>query len=391
MQVFNAFLKVLKKRSLSAMIYIAVFLGIAIPMASSSNATEAMKLTSLDICVFDEDGTDASRELISLLAENNKIVTLENDRDVMTDALYYEWIDYALIIDKGYAEKLAAGETNDLFRSYHMHDSYSVVYVTNLLSEYTSTVKAFMTSGNSFSDALSKTADALSTDTEVTMKSFSSGGGLKDIVGFYYRYLPYILVSVILGTLCPVIVTMNSRDLRFRTSCSSIRSASYTMQLFLGSAIFVFAVLALFTVVGIVLNGGINGDMLLAVANSIIFSLVVTALTVFVSGFEIGPNIQALITQIASLGMSFLCGVFVPQSMLGGGVLAAARFLPMYWYTVLNDMLMGDTRFDAGKAALCLAVEAAFAVMLVVLTVLVRRQSSGKNAPRQKKAEPAAA
>jgi ABC-2 type transport system permease protein len=48
-----------------------------------------------------------------------------------------------------------------------------------------------------------------------------------------------------------------------------------------------------------------------------------------------------MIANIIGLGMSFLCGVFVPQNMLSPGLLSFAKFLPAYWYTRVNDMLGG--------------------------------------------------
>ncbi len=37
--------------------------------------------------------------------------------------------------------------------------------------------------------------------------------------------------------------------------------------------------------------------------------------------------------------MSFLCGVFVPQSVMSESVLAVGRFLPAYWYIRANDAI----------------------------------------------------
>ena len=45
--------------------------------------------------------------------------------------------------------------------------------------------------------------------------------------------------------------------------------------------------------------------------------------------------------------MSFLCGIFVPQNLLSDGVLAVGKFLPAYWYIVINDMLaLSEQTFD---------------------------------------------
>ncbi len=45
------------------------------------------------------------------------------------------------------------------------------------------------------------------------------------------------------------------------------------------------------------------------------------------------------IVNVISLGMSFLCGVFIPLEYMSGSVRKAAMFLPVYWYEKANDLL----------------------------------------------------
>ena len=92
-----------------------------------------------------------------------------------------------------------------------------------------------------------------------------------------------------------------------------------------------------------------------------------------IADFAPSANIINIIAQIVSLGMCFLCGVFVGQEMLGDGVLTAARFLPAYWYIRVNRMLEGNEVYDAQLAVKALLIEAGFAAVLAIVTVLVRR------------------
>ena len=80
-----------------------------------------------------------------------------------------------------------------------------------------------------------------------------------------------------------------------------------------------------------------------------------------------------LVTQIVGLGSSFLCGVFVPQSMLGSGVLAAAKFLPAYWYVKAVEMLGGSEKFDGSRLAMYLLIELGFAAALMLIALVVNR------------------
>ena len=376
MQVFNTFIKIIKSKMPVAMIYIGVFLGIAIPMAMSGTAADMFSQTRIKVCIFDEDNTAESRSLTDFIAQRQDIVSLENDRDAIIDALYYEHADYVLIINKGYAEGLASGDTENIFGSYHMHYSYSAVFMGQFLNEYVSSVRAYLAGGEEISSAIKNTEKALSQETEVNIASFDIAGNEDYPVRFsyYFRYMPYVLISVLINALCPALLAVSRKDIRFRTNCSCLKPTSYTLQIFAGSGIFVVAVWMIFVIAGIFMYGGLyQGMAWLAVLNSFIFALVSASIAIFISSLSPNQNVISLLTQVIGLGMSFLCGIFVDMSLLGDGVLAAARFLPAYWYIKANNMLAGIDAFDCAKLAEFLAIEAAFAVVLAILTVIVRR------------------
>ncbi|MBP5268944.1 MAG: ABC transporter permease, partial [Ruminococcus sp.] len=78
-----------------------------------------------------------------------------------------------------------------------------------------------------------------------------------------------------------------------------------------------------------------------------------------------------LASNVISLVMSFRCGVFVPQTMLGDTVISIGKFLPAFWYIKVSDMLTGAQIFNASKAAQYLLIEAGFAVALGIIATLL--------------------
>ena len=376
MQVFKAMLRIIRKRLPSAMIYIVVFVVISILVTNASTKDNKFEVTKLDICVFDEDDTPESRALTDFIGKTNDIAEIENNRDVIIDSLYYKRVNYALIINKGYAEKLAAGETADLFGSYHLDESYSVVYMGQFLDEYITSVTAYLTMGKPIDEAISCTEETLSQHTDVDMLRVDKGGNSHYSVDFagYFQYMPYILIAAIFTVICQVLVTMNKKDIRYRTNCSCMDSSKYTFQLIIGSGLFVIAVWFMLVIIGAVLNGEMYmGRAWYAVINSFIFSVVVTAMAVFVSSFEPKENVLNIITQVLSIGMSFLCGIFIPMEVLSDGVLSAARFLPAYWYVRANNMIADITPFSFNEVVQCYLIQLGFAVALILLTLLVRK------------------
>lgn len=365
----------LKKKSFTALMFIVVFMFISVSMAKSESPDTKFEDMTLTLAVFDEDGTEESRALTEYLGSKHKIKTMGYNKDKLTDMLFYQVVDYAFTIDKGYAEKLTNGETEGLFTNMYLGRTYADVYMDSTLSEYTNTVQAYMISGCTAQEALSKADDVLSQETPVTKISFGSEN--KDYsrnFSEYFRFMPYILISVMLSALSPVLMAMNRKDIRFRTNCSCISTMSYTVQLFVSSAVFVIVIWAIFMIAGMFMYGGIySGRAWIAVFNSLIFSLASAAIAVLVSTLMASENMVSLIVQVLGLGMSFISGVFVLQSLLSESVLAAARFFPAYWYIKVNDMLAGRQVYDGGEVAVCLAIEGGFALVIGIVAMLITK------------------
>ena len=376
MQVFKTFLKVLRKHMFSAVIYVVLFLAVGVAMTVMDDTKKNFEQTKLALCVFDEDNSPESRALCELLGQKHDLVTLENDKDTILDALYYVRVDYVLTIRSGYAEKLAAGKTDGLFESRHLHESYSTVYTEQLLNEYVGTVRAYIAGGDTPAEAAAHAGKTFEQETKVTTADFepAHSSEVPESAALYFHYLPYLIFSVMMNVLCPVLLVMNRKDLRSRTDCSGIRPLRCTLEIFAGAVIFVIGIWLLFVLSSIPVSGCFfRGRLWLAVLNSFVFTLFSAVFAMLIADFAPSANIINIIAQIVSLGMCFLCGVFVGQEMLGDGVLTAARFLPAYWYIRVNRMLEGNEVYDAQLAVKALLIEAGFAAVLAIVTVLVRR------------------
>ena len=302
-----------------------------------------------------------------------------NDKDEILDALYYTRVDYVLIIKSGYEEKIAAGNAEELFSNYKIPDSYYSVLIDNAVNEYVSVLGSYIASGETVSSALVRTAELLSKETTVKVETFSDNSESPDYpvrTQFFFNYLPYVMISALISVLSTVLIKINKKELFYRTRCSSTTSTSHTMQILLGSMTLVVIFWIVFMLVGVIMNGGIyTGKAIYAVLNSFVLLLVSAGIAILISTIMNEHRSMAMIANIVSLGMSFLCGVFVEQSLLGDEVLGVARFLPVYWYIKANDILRTatDAVFDVNGFMTCIGVEALFAVALFAIVLLVSK------------------
>lgn len=380
MQVFKAFFKVLKKGHMtSTIIYIVIFISISLVFTyAGGEDVKVFEQTTPDVCVFDEDNTDQSRALVDHIGKNSNIVQLENDEDTIIDALYYQQVTCIITIKKGYAQRLANNETSGYFEIRKMHDGYSEKLTEMMVEKYISTVSAYMASGEELTAAAEKAQEALSQKPKVSIVDFGNDSSNDEFsITMYFRYLSYILLSVLINALSPALLTMNKKDLRYRTDCSGISTVAYTIQMYAGGAVFTFGIWLIFMFMGMFVFGGVySGAVWLCVLNSFIFTLVAASVAVLVSYLVVEENIIQLITQIVSLGMSFLCGVFVDQSLMSQGVLLAARFFPAYWYVKANNTILGSATYDAAEIAKYMLIELAFAIAFAMIAIVIKKSKN---------------
>ena len=398
MQVFKLFLQIAKAKLPSGLIYVIVFFAVCFPMSKAAAEQTSFEETKVSIVVFDEDNTPESRRLIEEIGKKNKIKELKNDPELILDAMYYGQVDYTLSIKKGYAQNLKKtdeAETKDaLFETFHLHDSYATIMMEQYLDEYVRTVRAYVAGGNELNAAIDKTEKQIGTEAEVSMVD-PDGGGVRDenyseSFSFVFRYMPYVFISVFVNVLCPILLVMKRKDQRFRMNCSSTKMSSFSAQIFGGCAIIVGAVWLLLMIGSMIMYGGIfqGANCWIAVLNSFVFALISATIAILVSSFTPSESVVNMITQCVGLGMCFLTGVFVPQSLLGDGVLAVARFLPAYWYEKANDILAGAGEGTTGDVWICVLIEVGFLVALALVTILLSRQRPEGRARKVRNPQP---
>lgn len=375
MQVFKLFFKIAKTKWLATLIFLGIFLLI-LNFTDVGGGAQSFSTSKMSLTVYDHDNTDASKRLYEHLKKNNEIVEIEDDKDKIIDALYITSTNYVIDIKEGYAERLAKGETDGLFTTRYLHDSYTNKLADSTLDDYVGTVKAYLAGGMEFDKALDAAEEALDIKTDVTMETFSDDSPAAKSASFF-NYMPYALLSIIVSVLCPVLIAMNKKEVGFRTKCSSIKLSSVSAQTVAASGIFVAIIWVFLMILGVGKNGGMfTGNMWYAVLNSVAFTLVCVAVALLFSELGIDDNALAFATQVLGLGMAFLCGMFVPQEMLSSGVLAAARFLPAYWYVRANDMVCGMSTetFKLSTVLTCIGIQLLFAAAIFAVSLIVKKQ-----------------
>lgn len=381
MQVYKTFFKISKKRWASTAIYFTVYAILTLMLSGSAKDTFTgyFQSTQLSVSLTDADKSTASEALCDYLSSLHNVTETDGESEAVLDQIYYRTLDYAVTIPQGFEERLLSGETDGLLSSLSIPGSTRGAYVDQQISQYLQAIQLHLAGGFTLAEAIEQTDSALSSMPETEIISFrEEDTHTQDALFYFFQFFPYIMISILCTGMEPILVVLNKRDIRERTACSALPGLTHTLALTAGCTSYSFIIWILLLLLGLFRYGNamLQSDALYAVVNSFAFLLFSAALALFISCFAPDDNVANMVANVLGLSMSFLCGSFVPQSMLPDSVLSAARFLPAYWYIRANNMLAGFGRevFERGFYWQCVGIQILFAVAVFALVPVVTKQ-----------------
>lgn len=381
-------MKIAKSKLGTAIIFVIIMVAVGLMNGGTSdNGGNSFVSTKLRVAVIDEDNSEESRALTEHIASVHTLTEIENDKDIILDKLFYQKVQYVLIIKNGYGEKLANGDTSDLFENYKDPNTFSGSFFENTLNEYVSAVCGYAAGGEDMTSALKKGAELASAKVNVKIEdggSEDSVSGGDSRMNVMYKALTFILVSILVNVLCPILLVLKGDEIKKRMDSSCMTAASQTMQIFLGCAVYTIGLWAFVNLILVAVNGfSYSPRECLHLVNSFTFSLVAAGIALLVTSLKPAENVINVIGISVSLGMSFLCGAFVPMNMLGDGILSAARFLPAYWYVKASEIITAPkASSDAKNLMICFGIQLLFAAALFALVLMISRAKHGRQSSK---------
>lgn len=334
MRVYKVFFQILGKQKGQLILYLSIFLGIAMVMSiqelNQGNLT--FEAASYSFVVFDEDDSEASRGLIRYLEKNNEKIDLEDNEETIQDELYNRNIHCVLRIPKNFGKTL---EENTAFEKLTVLSVPGTIYkqtFETLTTQYITLVKGYLAGGFSVEEALGNAEKGMDQQVSVTVED--GGSTTHSYLYFLFAYAPYILISLCTVGIVPVFIVFHKDSVKNRIQCSSYSLMRTNGELILGT---VTAGL-LFSLLFLLMCFATGRSAMFSLRGGLfalnVFSFLFVAIgMVFLLGQILRKNtVISMVSNVLALGMSFLSGIFVPLEYLGDGIIRLAHFLPTYWY-----------------------------------------------------------
>lgn len=392
MSVFKTYLKLIPSHISSLLLYSIIFIVLLLMTVNSKGginggAEDFLNFHTLT-SVTDKDNTEESRALMKFIENHPNITVVETEEDKIQDSLYYRKIEYALCINEGFGEGLRSGNTDGILSAETVGNSNYSMYMETQLSSYLDAARLYIKGGFESTEACEMAGKRLGEGVETVSYQRENGwDGEKSGAYFFYNFMPYILLMMIMQALIPTFSSFMNEDMRSRTLCSSISSVSYTAQVITGAFVVCMGILAAMYAAGAAISGGkiFNSTLPYSALQLFVFMLFGLALAALLGVIcsdskKKAAMVASMVSNVLGLGMSFLCGVFVSQSLLGEEILNFGKLFPAYWYVRANNIIYGadGAVFDSGEVMACIGIQALFATAVFAVTLVVSKVKKGR-------------
>ncbi len=355
--------------------YFVIFTSLTfiITNAQSKTSTNDFASEKVKVGIVDRDNTDVSKALYDFIDGKHKVTGLLADEDSWADDLFYHTVDYILVIEEGFAKKLADGSYDSVLTSYQSPTSNTAYIVENQVQSFLGTLSLFMANGSSLNEAVTEAESISSVEASVVLPDKTTVNNTVTPISLFFTFVPYIMICILINSLGPTLIIWNKPEIRTRTEISSMSLFNRTGGII--GAVATYSVIIFCIFLGIAANvykkDYFNTAGIYYTMNAFVYLLVCLAITFFIAQFTKKVPLLSVWSNVIGLSTSFLCGVFVGRSLLPDKVISVSKCLPTYWYINVTEELKTFSGTLSANAYRSMGVQLLFAAAIFALSLAV--------------------
>jgi hypothetical protein len=372
MTVYKYFLKLASRYKMYAIIYLVIFMGMALLQISGKKETSNFEDTSIKMMIKDEsDGTDEiMKHLVQTLQKNHNVqFTTKSDTSVK-ERIYAGDVDAGLWIPSDAQSKL---EKEQEVVKMEISNSLSGHLIREYVNSYLRYAVALKKEGNFNPEKIEKIMNQEVTVTLISKEEAVSSSYSKEKFGeHYFAYSPFIYFSVFIYLFGTIFSKMKGKEVAKRIAIAMKDERRVMLEQFLAGL----------TIVGLIVGINLLFVGILAPefyassqASKILLLSTASAISAYALSFlcavVIGENQYAYsaASTIFGMGLAFLSGIFVPLELVSSYGVNIAKFFPVYYVT--SAASNSSTEFSS--YAFHLGMIVLFTVLYVVMAFSVQR------------------
>lgn len=386
MHLYKNFFLRLKSNPLGVVIYFVIFVAMLIGLGTSRFSMPEADYEyqrTYSISYVDHDDSPLSRGLIDYLSVNNEMLDFsDRSESSILDMTFFSISEYHMDIEEGFASKAEAGEGAGITYTTNTDKSGATFSIDSLVNNYISAYCDYRSIGFTESEAVDKAKELLSNETK-TMVLVAEDDHILDSnddrVYTLNQFFGYLIIGFLSLGIGHIIIASNDKNIGDRIAAAPVDGKAIVFTNTLGLITSGVVIWAFFSAVIYILGHNTvvyQEYWWVYLLNTFTVMISACSLTALITSFKLAHNTLTMITNILSLAMSFICGVFVPQSVLSENLLKVSRFFPLHWMVRVNNMTIDvGHKIALSELWLCLGIQLLFAVAMAVLASVIKTVS----------------
>lgn len=388
MKVFNTCFLIIFRNFGRIMTFLLVFLVMGFLLSVSYQDPVRTDFTASlpPFTIINEDETSTVLDgLTSFLREHGTEVVLENSPEALQDAAFFHETEYILKIPAGFSDALRQGAV-PMLDTVTFPDSTSGYYLDLLVNSYLNQFRMYRSSlpGLSEEEITARILENLSANTQVDIQRFMDSAPVSITYTIYYRFLAYFLMILTITCISIILRRFKQPDLWMRSLCTPLRPLSMSIQLLSFGLILSIVFWGLMILSGLIvyrnLLKGVDSRLTaLLILNSFCYTMVCFPIALCLGRIVRTENGQSIVSNLVSLVLSFLGGVFVSTDLLGESLTRISRLVPTWWYSSTLDHICSLNSIDAESLRPIyqgMAIQLGFAAALLCCFLVINKQKN---------------
>lgn len=381
MTVFKAFLKVLNKCKVPIIIYTVILVFFSAFNMQTSEKSVSFTASKPNILILNKEKEEGiTKSFINYLNKNSNVISIESSEEKIDDALFYRDVSYVIYVPEDFSEEIIAGKSPEI--KVKTVGDYGASLANMMVERYLKIANVYSDVAESKEELVHLVDDTLDTKVDVKITSKLDSNSIEK-AAFYHNFLNYCILAGTIYVICLILSSFKDENIKKRTMVSSMSNKKYNRILLLSNGLFAFVLWVFYVILAFILMGKVMSTMhgLFFIINSFIFTFCALTIAFLIANLVSNKNAVNGIVNVIALGSSFLCGSFVPASMLPDFVLKIAHILPSYWYIKTNDLLKEVEVFNIETIKPILTnmfIIICFSIAFIIITNMVSIKRKGK-------------
>ena len=372
MTVYKYFLKLTNRYKIYGIIYLVIFMGMALLQISKIDERKHFEDVPVKIMIKDESkgSNEIINQLIQTLQKKHEVQKTTKSDTSMKEAIYAGDVDAGLWIPIDAQSKL---EKEQEVVEMEISNSLSGHLIREYVNSYLRYAIALKKEGDFNPEKIEKIIDQEVTVTLLSKEEAVSSQYSKEKLGEnYFTYSPFIYFSVFIYLFGTIFSKMKGKEVAKRIAIAMKDERRVMLEQFLAGL----------TIVGLIVGINLLFVGILAPefyassqASKILLLSTASAISAYALSFlcavVIGENQYAYsaASTILGTGLAFLSGIFVPLELVSSYGVNIAKFFPVYYVT--SAASNSSTEFSS--YAFHLGMIVLFTILYVVMAFSVQR------------------